>query len=72
MPIDSLRDEVKTRGFLDVKETGGLTVGARPRLFKAKTDLYTSGRYIEKDGLFWKLAAREFVLANNKGKFHSE
>jgi hypothetical protein len=27
---------------------------------QAKTDLVASGRYIESDGLFWKLAARAF------------
>jgi AAA domain len=62
--IDRLRDEVKRRGFLDTKEgTGGLTNSARTLFRRAKTDLIDSGRYIENDDLFWKLAARPAIHA---------
>jgi hypothetical protein len=66
--IDRLRDEVKRRGFLDTKETGGLTGGARNLFMRAKTDLIASGRYIESDGTFWKLAARPFSHAAHGGQ----
>jgi hypothetical protein len=38
----------------DTKETGGLTY------HRSKTDIIASGRYIESDGLLWKLAPRAF------------
>ena len=66
--IDRLRDEVKRRGFLDTKETGGLTGGARMLFMRAKTDLIASGRYIENDGLFWKLVARSLSHAGHGGQ----
>jgi hypothetical protein len=59
--IDKLRDEVKRRGFLDTKDTGGLTGAARMLFLRTKTDLIAAGRYIENDGLFWKLAPRAFA-----------
>ena len=56
VPTDNLRDEVKRRGFLEINETGGLTGKARTLFWRAKTDFLASGRYIENDGFFWKLA----------------
>jgi hypothetical protein len=67
--IDKLRDEVKSRGFLDTKDTGGVTGAARMLFLRTKTDMIASGRYIENDGLFWKLAARETKTEANRGEF---
>jgi AAA domain len=52
---DKLRDEVKRRGFLDLKETGGMTSPSRLLYHRAKTDLIASGRFVENDELFWRV-----------------
>ena len=68
--VDQLRDEVKRRGFLDTRDTGGLTGAARMLFLRTKTDLIASGRYIENEGLFWKLAApREAKTEANRRDF---
>lgn len=54
---DALRGEVKSRGWLDTKETGGLTGAARMIFLRAKGDLISTGRFIEIDGWFWESAA---------------
>ena len=51
---EKLRDEVRRRGFLDVKETGALTATARSLFHRAKTDLIASHTFVENDGLFWR------------------
>ncbi len=53
--VDTLREAVKSRGFLELSESGALTPNARTIFHRAKTDLITSKRYIEADGMFWKL-----------------
>jgi hypothetical protein len=55
--VAALRNEVKSRGFLEISETGGLTQTARTHFHRAKTDLFDSKRYIEAEGMFWKLAS---------------
>ena len=52
---DALRDEVKRRGFLDIKETGGMTSASRLLYHRAKTDLIASGKFVEDDSLFWRV-----------------
>jgi hypothetical protein len=52
---DRLRDEVKRRGFLDIKETGGMTSASRLLYHRAKTDLIASGKFVENDELFWRV-----------------
>jgi hypothetical protein len=52
---DKLRDEVKRRGFLDLKETGGMTNASRLLYHRAKTDLIVSGKFVENDDLFWRV-----------------
>jgi hypothetical protein len=53
---DDLRDEVKRRGFLDLKEkTGGMTNASRLLYHRAKTDLIASGKFLENDNLFWRV-----------------
>jgi hypothetical protein len=55
--IRAIRDEVRSRGFLETNETGGLTQIARTHFRRAKTDLFASRRYIEANGMFWKLTS---------------
>ena len=55
MAVDTLRDEVKRRGFLDIKETGGMTNASRLLYHRAKTDLIASGNFIEHDDQFWRV-----------------
>jgi AAA domain len=50
-----LRDEVKSRGFLEIDDDGNLTSAARQHFQRAKTDLIASKSFIEADGKFWKL-----------------
>jgi hypothetical protein len=52
--VNALRDEVRNRGWLDVKDTGGLTDAARKTFFSAKGDLLSGGLYIEEGDMFWK------------------
>ena len=54
--INKLRDEVKSRGFLETDDNGELTPAARKHFQRAKTDLIESKRFIEADGKFWKFA----------------
>jgi hypothetical protein len=61
VPIDKLREEVKSRGFLETKETGGLTDTARKIFQRAKTDLIDAKTHIEAEGQFWGLAASQPV-----------
>jgi AAA domain len=55
--VDSLRERVKSEGFLDTKVDGdgGLTTGARSQFRRAKTDLLNSGQFVEKDGAIWRV-----------------
>jgi hypothetical protein len=55
VPVDAVRDAVRDRGFLDVKDTGGLTPGARKLFGRAKTDLIVKQTIIEADGRIWRL-----------------
>jgi hypothetical protein len=52
--VDALRDEVKSRGFLEMKETGGLTNTGRSTFHRAKSDLIAAGTHIEHESQFWK------------------
>jgi AAA domain-containing protein len=53
--VDSIRDEVKSRGLLETKESGGLTDRARTTFARAKADLIASKSHVESEGFFWKL-----------------
>lgn len=55
--VDVLRDEVKSRGFLDTKDTGGLTPTSRSHFHRAKTELISKGRLVESDNLIWRAKA---------------
>jgi hypothetical protein len=54
VPVASIRDEVKSRGFLETVDTGGLSNTARSLFRRAKTDLITNGKLVEKDDLIWR------------------
>jgi hypothetical protein len=54
--VDAIRDEVKSRGFLEVKESGGLTPTARSTFHRVKADIIAAKTHIEAEGKFWKLA----------------
>jgi len=54
--VDKLRDEVRSRGFLETKEENNtLTSTGRSHFRRAKTELIVSKRFIEADGKFWRL-----------------
>ena len=48
--VNALRDEVRNRGCLDVKDTGGVTDPARKAFHSAKGDLLSGGGYVEEGG----------------------
>ena len=56
LPIERLREELKSRGFLEANDTGGLTATARKQFHRAKTALLSGPkpRLVESEGLIWK------------------
>jgi hypothetical protein len=58
--VAGLREEVKSRGFLEIDEKGALTGNGRKHFHRAKTDLVEAKRYIEAGGMFWRLDADGF------------
>jgi AAA domain len=54
LQIDAIRDELKSRGYLDQDENGATTTTARSHLWRAKTDLLKSGKLIERGGWIWR------------------
>jgi hypothetical protein len=56
LPIEKLREELKSRGFLKANDTGGLTATARKHFHRAKTALLSGPkpRLVESEGLIWK------------------
>jgi hypothetical protein len=52
--VDQIRDEVKSRGYLDVDERGHLTSTSRSLFRKAKTGIIASGKLFEAEGLIWR------------------
>jgi AAA domain len=55
--VDAVRDELKNRGFLETKETGGITDTARSQFQRVKTELAKTkgGKFAEDKGLIWRL-----------------
>jgi AAA domain len=54
--IDKIRDELKTRGFLDKDEKkGSITGKARVELKRAKDKLLASGEFVQDDELIWRI-----------------
>jgi hypothetical protein len=52
--VDKIRDEVKSRGFLDTNERGHITNTARSNFARAKTGLIAAKKLIESEGLIWR------------------
>jgi AAA domain len=57
-----LRDEVRSRGFLDTDDAGKITAASRSHFYRAKTDLIAANFFIETDGKFWQITTAEPVL----------
>jgi hypothetical protein len=54
VPADTIRDELKSRGFLDAEgPKGGITAVSRKLLQRAKSELLKN-KLVEKDGLIWR------------------
>jgi hypothetical protein len=51
---DAVREEVKSRGFLDKTEGGGVTSTSRSHYNRAKTNLLARGTLTEKNDLMWR------------------
>jgi hypothetical protein len=56
---DKLRDEVRSRGFLETDDAGKLTGTSRLHFHRAKTDLIASNFFTEADGKFWQITTVE-------------
>src|ERR1019366_9285899 len=51
---NAIRDELKSRGFLDAEgPKGGITAASRKLLQRAKSELLKN-KLVEKDGLIWR------------------
>ena len=51
----AIRDELRSRGFLDAEGTkGGITATSRSHLLRAKAQLLKTGKLVEKDGCLWR------------------
>jgi AAA domain len=55
VPVDKLRDEIKSRGFLETEDDDKLTSTARSNFRRAKSDLIAAKSFIEADKQFWRL-----------------
>ena len=53
VPTDAIRDELKSRGFLDLDDKRAITRGGRNKLLRAKQKLL-NGTLVEKDGWIWR------------------
>ena len=51
---DAIRDDMKSRGFLDVDDNGNITTASRQRLRRAKDEMLTTGGFVEADGMVWR------------------
>jgi len=55
---DRIRDEVKSRGYLDTNEKGQLSPSARTLLRRAKAELLAGGSFVESDGWIWRIGSK--------------
>jgi hypothetical protein len=60
--VDKLREEVRSRGFLETDDDGAITGAARKHFQRAKTDLIMSNFFAEKDGKLWQIVPTGPVL----------
>jgi hypothetical protein len=56
VPVERLRDEVRSRGFLETDDGDKLTSTARSNFRRAKAYLIADKRFIEADKQFWRLS----------------
>jgi len=54
IPADAITAELKSRGFLDTDDKGGVTHAARTMLWKAKRELLKAVTLVENEGLIWR------------------
>jgi hypothetical protein len=52
---DAIRDELRSRGFLDTNEKGQITNLSRQKLYRAKTELLAKKVFVESEGLVWRI-----------------
>ena len=52
--IDNVREEVKSRGFLDTNEKGQISGVGRTLFRRAKIELLNASTFVEADGLIWR------------------
>jgi len=53
--VDAVRDEMKSRGYLDKDEKNRVTAAGRKAFGRAKMALLDAKRFIEADGLVWRI-----------------
>jgi hypothetical protein len=53
--VEVIKADLRSRGYLDIDDRGNVTATARTRLHRAKLDLIATGRFMEKEGLFWRV-----------------
>jgi hypothetical protein len=52
--VESLRNELKSAGFLETTDDGALTATGRSHFRRAKTQLLASSRLVERQGRIWR------------------
>jgi hypothetical protein len=53
--VEAIREELKSRGLLQVNESGGLRNSGRSSFHRAKADIIAAKSHIESEGLLWRL-----------------
>ena len=61
VPVEAIRNEVKSLGFIETNESGGLTNTGRSMFHRAKSDLLAAKTHVENEGLFWEVSGHEGV-----------
>jgi hypothetical protein len=51
---DAIREEMRSRGFLQTDDKGNITATGRSDFHRAKTDLLIAKRFAESEGLLWR------------------
>ncbi len=52
---NAIRDELRSRGYLDTNEKGQITNLSRQKLYRAKTELLAKKVFVESEGLVWRI-----------------
>jgi hypothetical protein len=53
--VDAIREEMKSRGILDLDDKGAVTANSRQQFSRAKNDLFASKVLTEKEKLIWRI-----------------